>query len=136
MNLAARSAFRFAAIPMVLAGFGASAGQAAATDPPAPTGINAAFGNTIVSTYTDHRQAKLWLKADGTYTGEGRKHDPSDGMWTLKGGELCLRQRNPRAIPYTYCTAFPNGTVGSSWMGRSVFGDKISITLVAGLSGG
>ena len=48
--------------------------------------LQQAFGSTIVSTYPDGRQGKLWLKADGTYTAEGRKHQPSaDGNCWPRG---------------------------------------------------
>ena len=98
----------------------------------APTGIDAAFGNTIISTFPDGRQGKLWLERDGSYTGEGRRHDPSNGAWTLRDGELCLQQRRPIPVPFGYCTQIPNTGVGSHWNGRSVFGDAIVISVVSG----
>lgn len=103
--------------------------------PPAwstPTGINAAFGNTIISTFPDGRQGKLWLERDGTYTGEGRRHDLSSGAWVLKGNDLCLQQHQPIPVPFNYCTPIPNTGVGSSWNAKSAFGDAIVITVVAG----
>ena len=39
--------------------------------------VKIAFGNTIVSTYPDGRQAQLWLHPDGSYTAEGRRLDRS-----------------------------------------------------------
>jgi hypothetical protein len=98
----------------------------------APTGIDAAFGNTIVSTFPDGREGKLWLEPDGTYTGEGRRHDTSSGGWTLKGGDLCIQQHKPIPVPFNYCTPIPNTGVGSHWNAKSVFGDPIVISVVAG----
>ncbi len=99
--------------------------------------LEPAFHNTIVSTYPDGRQAELWLSADGTYTAEGRKHDMSNGVWTLKGDDqICLRQKKPATIPLPYCTAVPTGGVGSTWSAKSVFGDALRVKLVAGRSGG
>ena len=98
----------------------------------APTGIDAAFDNTIISTFPDGRQGKLWLDRDGTYTGEGRRHDPSSGAWVLKSGELCLQQYRPIPVPFNYCTPIPNTGVGSHWNAKSVFGDAIVISVVAG----
>ncbi len=95
-------------------------------------GLTAAFGNTIVSTYPDGRQAKLWLKDGGTYTAEGRRHDPSNGTWKVKGDQICLRQRKPATVPVNYCTAVPSGGVGSTWPAKSVFGDALKVKLVAG----
>ncbi len=91
-----------------------------------------AFKNTVVSTYPDGRQAKLWLSSDGTYRAEGRKHDMSDGKWKLKGEEICMRQSHPATLPLSYCTAVPSGGVGSTWEAKSVFGDPLKVELVAG----
>jgi hypothetical protein len=119
------------ALPVLLIGLTASAGMAASA--PA-TGVEAAFGNTIISTYPDGRQGKLWLKDGGTYTAEGRRHDPSSGTWKIKGGQVCLRQRKPATVPLSYCTAVPSGGVGSSWAAKSVFGDALKVKLVPGKS--
>ena len=100
-------------------------GQAAAN-------IDAAFGNTIVSTYPDGRQAKLWLNADGTYRAQGRRGKPSSGRWALKGEQICLSQKKPVIGPFPYCTAVKSGGVGTTWIGKAVTGEKIRITLVAG----
>jgi hypothetical protein len=97
------------------------------------TGVSAGFGNTILSTYPDGRQGKLWLKEDGSYTAEGRRHDPSSGTWKLKGDQICLRQRKPATVPVNYCTAVPSGGVGSTWSAKSVFGDPLKVKLVAGV---
>ncbi|MBX7249318.1 MAG: hypothetical protein K1X35_09800 [Caulobacteraceae bacterium] len=96
------------------------------------TGLDAAFGNTVVSTYPDGRTALLWLKPDGTYDAMGRRRTPSSGTWALKGDKVCLKQKKPRAVPFTYCTAVPTGGVGASWTGKAVTGEKIRIKLVAG----
>jgi hypothetical protein len=114
-------------LPVVLLALTASPSVAAG-----PTGIEAAFGNTIISTYPDGRQAKLWLKDGGTYTAEGRRHDPSSGTWKIKGGQVCLLQRKPATVPVSYCTAVPAGGVGTDWAAKSVFGDALKVKLVAG----
>lgn len=94
--------------------------------------LEPAFKGTIVSTYPDGRTAMLWLNADGTYKGVGRRRLPSSGVWTLKGDKVCLKQKKPRAVPFSYCTEIPNGGVGAHWSGRAVTGEKIRISLVAG----
>ena len=94
--------------------------------------VSAAFGNTILSTYPDGRTAKLWLKADGTYTAVGRRRTPSSGTWKVKGEKICLSQKKPTRGPISYCTEIRSGGVGTSWSGRAVTGEKIKITLVAG----
>jgi 1-acyl-sn-glycerol-3-phosphate acyltransferase len=112
-----------------MGGFASSLAFAADAKPD----ISAAFKGTIVSTYSDGRQAKLWLAPDGTYKAEGRKHDPSNGKWRIKGEQICLNQSHPHPIlPVTYCTAIPTGGVGRSWDAKSVMGDPIKVSLTAG----
>jgi hypothetical protein len=57
----------------------AAAAATANCDPDIAARIQIAFGNTIVSTYPDGRQAHLWLQPDGTYTRHGRPDDRSNG---------------------------------------------------------
>ncbi len=111
--------------PIALAAV-ALAGAAAA-----PT-VEAAFGNTIVSTYPDGRTARLWLERDGGYAASGRRHDRSSGRWRLKGDAICLRQSRPIPIPFAYCAPVPRGGLGASWSGRAVTGEAIRLQLVAG----
>ena len=94
--------------------------------------LDQAFKNTIVSTYPDGRQAKLWLAANGSYTAEGRRHDRSNGHWTLKDDKICLRQSHPATLPLSYCTALPSGGVGASWSAKAVTGEPIKVKLVSG----
>ena len=113
----------------ILTGAAVACGLCAAALPPA---LEAAFHNTIVSTYPDGRQAHLWLNADGSYRAQGRKHDPSRGTWEVKGEQICLHQTKPATLPIPYCTAIPSGEVGSRWSAKSVFGDPLRVQLVAG----
>ncbi len=94
--------------------------------------LNAAFKNTIVSTYPDGRQGRLWLSRGGAYTAEGRRKDRSDGQWTLKGDQICLRQSHPATLPISYCTAIPSGGGGAEWSAKSVTGEPIRVKLVKG----
>ena len=77
---------------------------APAVSPPAQ--VEAAFANTIVSTYPDGRQAKLWLNPDGTY--------------------------RPIPIPFSWCTARVQGGVGATWTARAVTGEPIKVELKGG----
>ena len=94
--------------------------------------LRPAFANTIVSTYPDGRKAKLWLNADGSYRAQGRRGKPSSGKWSLKGEKLCLKQQKPVSGPFPYCTPIKRGGVGTSWIGKAVTGERISIEVVAG----
>jgi hypothetical protein len=101
-------------------------------DAPGAEKLTAAFGNTVVSTYPDGRTAMLWLKPNGTYNAVGRRRTPSSGVWTVRGNKVCLKQKKPRAVPFSYCTPVPEGGIGASWGGKAVTGEKIRIRLVAG----
>jgi hypothetical protein len=99
--------------------------------------LEMAFGSTIVSTYPDGRQAELWLKRDGTYDAEGRRHDRTSGVWSIKtekdGLKLCLKQRKPFSAPFSYCPEVPEGGVEHPWTGKAFTGETISIKLVRGM---
>ena len=92
----------------------------------------AAFGNTIVSTHPDGRQAKLLLNRDFTYSAQGRQGQRSGGDWKLDSGKVCLTQRQPYPIPFSYCKALPHVAVGSSWSDTAVTGETVTNRVVAG----
>lgn len=95
--------------------------------------LEQAFGSTIVSTYPDGRQAELWLKRDGSYTAEGRRHDRSSGAWQVKDDKLCLKQHAPFPAPFSYCTDVPQGGLDRPWTGKAYTGEQIRIKLMKGI---
>ena len=100
--------------------------------------LEKAFGSTIVSTYPDGRQAELWLKRDGSYESEGRRHDRSDGVWQIKGDDkqgrkLCMKQRHPFPAPFSFCTPVPEGGVDRPWTAKAFTGEQVSVRLVRGV---
>ncbi|HEY2049640.1 MAG TPA: hypothetical protein VGH03_09865 [Caulobacteraceae bacterium] len=94
--------------------------------------VSGAFGNTIVETYPDGRQARIWLKSDGTYTGEGRKHDASSGHWQVKSGQLCFHQSHPFAFGASYCTPIPKVGLGQPWQAKAFTGEEITVKVEPG----
>ncbi len=111
----------------------AGAKTTAAKAPAAGTArLQPAFGKTVLSTYPDGRTARLWLKADGTYRGQGRRGGLSSGRWTLKGERVCFKQQRPRSIPFGHCAPLPAADPGASWTGKAVTGEKIRLQIVAG----
>ncbi len=94
--------------------------------------VEAAFGNTIVSTYPSGRSTKLWLKRDGTYEARRTNGKPTWGRWSLKRGKVCLKQTNPAGIPLTFCSKVPAGKVGAIWSSKSPKGEPLKNRLVAG----
>ena len=98
--------------------------------------VDAAFGNTILSTYPDGRTGELWLSPDGGYTAEGRKGDPSSGRWSTKGDKLCLKQSKPMSSLISFCTAVPVNGLRDGWTSKAVTGETIKVKLVHGRAQG
>lgn len=120
---------RFAA-PVVLAlPLAALAGMASATPP-----IEAAFGNTVVSTFPNGQTQHIWLDQDGAYTARGRRGQESGGRWSLKGAEICLQQRRPFPFPIVYCTPVPPDAATVSWTSKALDGQPVRLKLVPGRS--
>ncbi len=94
--------------------------------------VGEAFGNTIVSTYPDGRSAELWLAPDGSYAGQGRRHDPSSGHWRVKDAKLCLKQARPIPAPFSWCTPLPSSGFAAAWAAKAPTGETLSIKQVRG----
>lgn len=94
--------------------------------------VEAAFGNTVVTTYPDGRTQLLWLNKDGNYTAKGRRRQDSSGRWSLKGEQLCLHQVRPFPAPITYCTPVPPNAATATWTGKAVNGQPITLKVVRG----
>ena len=97
---------------------------------------DAAFGNTILSTYPDGRTAELWLHPDGSYTAEGRRGDPSNGHWSTRGEKLCLKQSRPMAMFMAFCSSLPAKGLRDGWTTKAVTGETIKVRLVKGRASG
>lgn len=119
---------RFAA-PTLLA-LALAAGPADAAPP-----IEAAFGNTVVSTFPDGKTQHIWFDADGGYSARGRRGQASSGRWSLKGGEICLRQQRPFPAPIVYCTPVPQDAATVAWTSRALDGQLVRLQLVRGRLG-
>ena len=92
--------------------------------------LKPAFGAAIVSTHPDGRTAKLWLKADGTYSAEGRKGQKSGGVWAVKKGKLCLSQKRPYPGPFSFCKGIPPVKAGAVWSDKAFNGEPVTNRLV------
>jgi hypothetical protein len=122
-----KAALMIPALALALA-LSVSAAQAAA---PASAKIAATFGNTVMSVYPDGRSQKIWLKEDGSWTGQSRRGNPLAGKWTAKGDKVCLKQTSP-AIPFvTFCQEFPNDPA-KGMDSKDLTGTKIHLKLVKG----
>ncbi len=98
----------------------------------APSQVDKAFGNTLVSTYPDGRTGELYLQRSGDYQARGRRGDPSSGHWKIKDDKLCLSQSSPLPSPFAFCTPVPSGGLDAAWSAKAVTGEAIRVKLVKG----
>ncbi len=114
---------------LLLAALAASplAGPAAAGP---KTGIDHAFGNTLLTIDPDGRSRKIWLKPDGTWTGLSRRGLDLAGAWSVNGDKVCLKQSKPR-LPGSMCEKFP-AQMGASLKAKDPSGKTVQLKLVKG----
>jgi len=137
MNGSPQTASILALTLAIAAGTSAARAEDGAQALPHDQRLEEAYGSTIVSTYPDGRQAELWLKRDGSYDMEGRRHDRSSGTWQIKdddkhGKKLCFKQHHPLPVPFSYCTPAPE-TLDKPWAAKAVTGEPVSVRLVHGM---
>lgn len=97
-----------------------------------PSGkIASAFGNTVFSIYPDGRSQKIWLKEDGTWTGQSRRGNTLAGKWKAKGDKVCLKQTSPPMFGFSFCQAFPDDPA-KGIDAKDLGGTKIHLKLVKG----
>ena len=105
-----------------------------AGDAPVMAKLEQAFKGTIVSTYEDGRHGHLLLSADHTYRYTGRSGVKSGGTWALNDDKdkICMKQKQPRSIPFGYCTPIPNG---KTWKAKAAGGEPVTLHVVSGRAG-
>ena len=121
------------AAPLVLS-FALAGSQAPGLARAAPP-IEAAFGNTVVSTFADGKTQHIWFDEDGGYSASGRRGQRSSGRWNLKGAEICLRQLRPFPAPIVYCTPVPTDAATVAWTSKALDGRPVRLQLVRGRFG-
>ena len=99
---------------------------------PGEADLRPAFGNTLLSTYPDGRTARMWLQSGGRYEGRGRRGGLSNGVWTVRDGQVCFSQRRPVPLPGSFCTPIVRGGVGTHWTAKAMTGETIRVDLIAG----
>jgi hypothetical protein len=95
--------------------------------------ISAAFGNTVMSVYPDGRSQKIWLHADGTWSGKSRRGNDLAGRWTMKGDKVCLRQSQPPTLPISFCQVFPKDPT-VELTSKDLTGQTIHLKIVKGIT--
>lgn len=101
------------------------AGPAMAAD-----AMASAYGNTVVITYGDGTVVKLFIEADGTYTGESPMGQ-SSGTWAISGGQTCFTQTSPQAGEPS-CSKTVSKNVGDTWTAPGAGGAPATVTIQAG----
>ncbi|WP_298746715.1 hypothetical protein [uncultured Brevundimonas sp.] len=94
--------------------------------------INAAFGNTVVSRYSDGGWVKHWFNPDGTYAAQFSDGRRLSARWAVQGGRLCLTNIRPHVLIPRFCTAMIDAAVGETWQSRDPLGRRVSNVLIAG----
>ncbi|MDP1631945.1 MAG: hypothetical protein Q8L66_11060 [Caulobacter sp.] len=102
-----------------------AAGPALAADPMA-----SAYGNTVLITYADGTEVKIYVDEGGSYSGESPAGQ-SAGSWAISGGKTCFTQQSPEATPPS-CSATVNKNVGDSWQSTGQGGAPVTVTIVSG----
>ena len=117
-------------LPLTVASLLALTATQAAADTQAM--VSKAFGNTIILTYPDGRKGYTYLQSDGSYTGEGRRKDPSAGHWHIKGEKLCFKQSRPMAVPFPYCFAVPASGIEKGFKIKAPTGETAQVSFAHG----
>ena len=117
------------ALATAISGFAAAPAARAADT--AASKVAATFGNTVFSIYPDGRSQKVWLKQDGTWTGQSRRGNPLAGKWTAKGDKICLKQTHPPMFGFGFCQVFPDDP-SKGIDSKDLLGTKIHLKLVKG----
>lgn len=95
--------------------------------------MDAAFGNTIVSTYSNGTTSRSYLEPDGSYRFVSPEGQTFTGRWAVERKRLCYyAAAAPNAPPL--CTIGPNKKVGDSWKIFLPDGATVKVQLVAGRS--
>jgi hypothetical protein len=89
------------------------------------------YRGTLVSTYPDGRQARIWLDRNGEYRAANRRGKPSSGHWKIARSRVCFLQARPFPAPFSFCTPLP-ARVDRPWTGKAATGEPVTITLVDG----
>jgi len=96
--------------------------------------INAAFGNTVLSRYSDGGWVKHWFNPDGTYTAQFSDGRRLTARWSVRGDRVCLTNIRPNMLIPRFCTELIDADIGETWQSRDPLGRRVSNVLIAGRS--
>lgn len=99
---------------------------------PALADIDAAFGNTVVSRYSDGGWVKHWFNPDGTYRAQFSDGRRLSARWSVRGERVCLSNIRPSMLIPRFCTTMIEADVGETWHSRDPLGRRVQNVLMAG----
>lgn len=94
--------------------------------------MEAAFGNTIVTTYPDGGWVRHWFDRDGSYRAHFRDGRRLTGVWSREGDRLCINNIRPRMLIGRFCQPMIRAEVGDTWSSRDPIGRRVQAQLVEG----
>ena len=101
---------------------------------PVRADINAAFGNTVLSRYSDGGWVKHWFNPDGTYVAQFSDGRRLSARWSVRGERVCLTHIRPNMLIPRFCTDMIDADVGETWQSRDPLGRRVNNVLIAGRS--
>lgn len=99
---------------------------------PGAAGISTAFGNTVLSRYSDGGWVKHWFNPDGTYSAQFSDGRRLTANWRIEGERICLNNIRPNMLIPRFCTAMIDAEVGETWHSRDPLGRRVQNVLLAG----
>lgn len=99
---------------------------------PVYAGMDAAFGNTVVSQYADGGWVKHWFNPDGSYSAQFSDGRRLSAQWRVDGDRVCLTRMRPNMLLPRFCTRLVEAAVGETWHARDPMGRRVQNVLLAG----
>ena len=111
----------------------ATAATLALTATTASADMSVAFGNTIVSRYSDGGWVKHYFDANGAYRADWSSGKRLTGRWSVRGDRVCLNEIRPRFLWIdSFCQDMIDADIGDTWTSRDPLGRRVTNTLVRG----
>ena len=100
---------------------------------PAAADVSAAFGNTVVSHYSDGGWVKHWFNRDGSYSAEFSDGRRITATWRVEGERVCLIGIRPAFMMISrFCSPIISADVGERWASRDPLGRRVQNELLPG----
>ena len=93
--------------------------------------LDSAFGNTVAIVDAEGFETDVFVEKNGTFTGRLPDGSKFQGVWRLRGSEVCFTETAPYARS-PLC--FPDNlqTSGVKWHGKDAEGTSVSVSILPG----